>query len=1352
MQHGRRRFHSVASAPHFVTPRRASPLLWARRGAASSPSGMRQSHVTPFFAALFPTCFTGDEVVDDAASRRESFVQRALCAKRGPAACGASVAGGKWPVTTAAAPPASLSLRPWHLIANLKHAVLFACNDEEKSQRGPAGGSAKDYVGSREGDGDEATCLQKGVREDEEVNCGTGKRHVTPSEIVRLVRHSLRMVRQQSTRATADAVMATGEKALQGTPQLQEMEDKLQYEREVLRSGLQKIPKEALMSYVLDGGEAMGGVLEPALEPLRPVLNQTMRCSAYAFHLTFETLLRQGQEYMAVELFRRWWRHNPHLFPVELGPNLEEDISSMLADVRAQGDVSTLQWKKISRLLAQIPYKKYMVASPLFTRVMKVALCLGIPALEDEFVLKELIYKGVYMTCCASRTCNLDDTGRKAEPSACRTDLHFHAFQEKYEDWLVLIGAIAAAAVLERHAEAFLREKGGGATYDRLVRSVSDEYTTFMQRASCPQLMHSSWASLTERSKQGGETLKSSAAPGWTKLLFTTVLRCYEEAGVFHASPVRRPGNTAALWRQLHFKLIQHFPHVFHAGNTVTTLLSFAALEEAAVSSLGTRRLSFCGKEEALCCWRLECLSEREAENAGSSTVNGFTRPQSISDIPLASRRLRARVVTAHSTRFKSVASEASTDSNPCKDAGLHTQQQQQQQLHWKDRELFGQALSLSASQPSIPVFVTPEEVKSYAADAMDEIEAARLSIIEIFREHTSLPMLRPASPLEELDLQERRSCGDILAEASQPSMFLFLRLVSLLSSFGEPPLSVTEAGEIADENRSFSLVTCIEEDILPYCHPSVVAFLRRCCATYLSRSGVRGIQALVGGHQTLLDQLTEEAAVERLLVGVLWGGDNDTATTRLANHYSFGSGSLAWQVIAQHRPVIFRTGGRSLLEMVLSHLATLSLTIPDEYRRIVCVSSYMHRAVACSMDVASKSLSALQNELEWNPASARHIYISLLELLAWAIDSKAKKAAAAAAAVNGITREGRTAGAGDEATFEDESGTNLPALFDTARHWGVVQRCFRAQASDRRVFPPSLLERVCLILVHSCPDVELVVTCLLALCQQSRGGPPSDGDSLSFVTPRLLTSLCCLLVMNGVNGASVRKWREKNGAPPSWVSPLCGDGGGCGVDASALNVWHLACLERLMPSAAQPPNADRAGPDGCTAGFHCDADNPAVGVKEAAHLLGSIVLDVLCSDAHWRSLRTANYYVFLFASAAESLPRKAEDAAGKHGNQSSFPLGVVFPSRQMSSSRPTGVRQRVTNLKDALREMGAEGRLQLRSSLSPVTKGGKGVLETYLLTDDDDGADAGGEEDAARFFSRSGAGGVGVTAPHPSQ
>ncbi|RNF18055.1 hypothetical protein TcG_05274 [Trypanosoma cruzi] len=1329
-------------APAAAKPRTAlssSSLLWARRCAGLSLSGKKQSPVTPFFAALFPAHFAGGDAADDVALRQVSFVRRALLAKGEKAVGGARTPGSKWSAAATAAPSSSVaSLRPWHVIANLKHAVLFAMNDEENSKEKKPGEAEKGCSTLHQEDEDEATCPRRGVKKDEGEKCGDGKRHVAPSEIVRLVRHSIRIVEQKNTRVRADLMMADAN-AVGGTSRLQEMDDNLREEKDVLRNALRKVPKEALMSYVLGGDDGMGGAANSTLEPLRFALKQTMRSSSYAFHLTFEALLRQGQDHMAVELFRRWWRHNPHLFPIELGPDLGQDVSSMLSAIRAGGDTTTiLQRDMIFRRLAQIPYKKYTVTSALFTRVMKVALCLGIPALEEEFVLQELIYKGVYMACCASRTGNENGNGQKTEASASYTDLHFHAFQENYEDWLVLIGAIAAAAVLERHAEDFWREKAGGTLYDRLVFSVREEYTTFITKACFPQLIHSSPVDFGSATKRGGEPSRPLVVPGWTRLLFTTVLRCYEEAGVFHASPVRRPGNSAALWREIHTRLIQQFPHVFHAANTVTTLLSFAALEEAAVSSLGTCRMSFSGKEEALCRWRLECLAEREEGNGGGGTFHEFTQSQALSDAPRTSRRLRARVLTAHSALSTTAMKEESVD----KDSVTNDAEMCAQQLHWKHRELFGHALSVSTSQLSIPVFLKSQEAINYAEDAMDELEAARHNVVEIFREHASLPMLRPASSTDISNPQERRSCGDILAEASQPSMFLFLRLVSLLSLMGEPPVATTEAGENEGVIRSFSLVECIEEDILPYCHPSVAAFLRRCCATYLSRSGVRGIRALVGDHQTLLEQLTEEAAVGRLLVGVLWGGETDKKTSCSSKRYSFGSGSLAWQVISQHRQVIFCKDGRLLLEMILSHLGTLSLAIPDDYRQLVCLSPYVHRVIADPTDTASNALSALRSELDWNPAPARHVYISLLELLSWVVEAK-RKEEAEEGKPKGIPKEQSIDEAEDVSSLNNDSGANLPTLSDTARHWHVVQSFFRRRSLNFKLFSPFLLERICLIVVHSCPDVELIVTCLLALCQQQRGGSGADvsahmdGESSSFFTPRLLTSLCCLLVMNGLTGNSVRQWRHKNGAPSSALSPTCGDT----VGKSRLREWHLSCFERMLPSMGHILKKNGEGAEGFSAAFYGDGDGLAVGKNETAHLLGSIVLDVLLTDAHWLSLKKDNYYVFLFVSAAELVATKGADEAAVHCKKSSFPLGVVLPSRQLSSSYPSGVRQRVTKLRDALREMGAERRIQIRRSVSPVIRREKGMLEAYSLGIDD-GED---EDDVVNFFLHSVVGGDGV-------
>ncbi|PWU83637.1 hypothetical protein C4B63_301g9 [Trypanosoma cruzi] len=118
----------------------------------------------------------------------------------------------------------------------------------------------------------------------------------------------------KKTRGESGLMMADAN-AVGGTSRLQEMDDNLREEKDVLRNALRKVPKEALMSYVLGGDDGMGGAANSTLEPLRFALKQTMRSSSYAFHLTFEALLRQGQDHMAVELFRRWWRHKPALIP-----------------------------------------------------------------------------------------------------------------------------------------------------------------------------------------------------------------------------------------------------------------------------------------------------------------------------------------------------------------------------------------------------------------------------------------------------------------------------------------------------------------------------------------------------------------------------------------------------------------------------------------------------------------------------------------------------------------------------------------------------------------------------------------------------------------------------------------------------------------------------------------------------------------------------------------------------------------------------------------------------------------------------------------------------------------------------
>ncbi|KEG12116.1 hypothetical protein DQ04_01991050 [Trypanosoma grayi] len=1351
MRCARRRRRLVLLAPLLSSSAAAAEASsCGRRGVSSLCStggGAQRLRVTPFFAALFPAQFAAVGSTAEANLSGSVRLQRALRRRDATAGDDQGAATSKWDFAAAAAPnPSAAALRSWHLIANLKHTALHTENNE-KDVGTEEGGKQKNLAMNRYNDeaSDDVTFTLQGGDTGVEDNASRRrrKRHVTPSEVFRLVRNSIRAVQRcEQASASMTAATAAGATPLSDALEAGDPHD----EAALLQNNVLTVSTERLLTYVLDGGEVTGGAAKTTLEPLRLALSKTQQASTYGFHLIFESLVRQGEDRLAVELFRRWWRHNPQLFPIELELHREEDAASMLRAIRAENDNASAdaiaaQQSVIAQRLAQVPYKKYLVSSALFTRVLTVALQLGDPEVTDQFVLQEMLYQGVYTTVCGG--CSGSDEDDAVSHSS-NAELRFHLFRENYEDWLVLIGAIAASAVLQRHVEAFVRHQRGGAGYDRLVQTLREEYMAFICKACCPQMLHSFGAGC-KAMKDVQPTGTALEAPGWAKLLFMKVLRCYEESGVFHASHVRRPGNTAALWRQIHTQLIRQFPHVFHAGNTVTTLLSFAALEEAAVSSLGTHRMSFCGKEEALCRWRLECLSSQK-EICGNNSKNGTevdfeaVSLDALGDLPRVSRRLQARFVAAHSSLSGRTKNDPIDSKSEAPEGGGG-----QQQLHRKQRELFGSALSVSASRLSIPVFVTAQQVRSYAADALDEIEAARRSALDIFCDHTSLPILRPASPLDVVDPGRRRNHEDIVAEASQPSIFLFMRLVSLLASIGERTTATVKVGEAVEEGdmgHHFPLVECLEKDIVPFCHPSVASYLRRCCITSLSRSGVRGMQALVSEHQELLQQMREAAAVERLLVGLLWGGDdvnNNGGALSPSTRFSFGSGSLAWQVVMQHRRIVVQSGGGSLLEMVLSHLATLALAIPDDQRRVVFVSPHMYRLGAGALDAEGGALSALRDELRWNPPSALHLYVSLLELLARVAEVED---AAGEHRVEDDGSGGESNISGEE--DDDGVGREVPSLAMTARHWCVVQRCLRTCAPPFVSLPPSFLERVCFVLVHTCPDVELMLVCLLSLLQHPPPGGSlgnvndgvvgaRPGPTVSFVTPRLLTGLCGLLVMNGVKKSNVQEWRQQNGAP-------CG----CDANRSALHNWHLVCYERMMPVTVV--KSDQCDTDGvrCSAmSADCDEDS-GTGDSDSwtcagAHLLGSVVLDVLLTDARWHSLHTDNYYVAVFTStgveaAAEEDVVVANAARKKTGP---FSLGVVLPSRQMASAYPAGVRHRVTNLRDALREMGPEGRLQMRKSFSPIVRrtGEKMVLETCWPTDaasDDDDDD----DSTVRLFS----------------
>nr|CCC94191.1 conserved hypothetical protein [Trypanosoma congolense IL3000] len=1270
--------------------------LVSNRAAVTGVSGLAggQRHVTPFFSSLFPLQFapggTRTEALDDCVVFRSLF------------SADSSTTASKSKVSARGvdASPRRPQLRPWHVIANLKHAVLLASNGEEKSERlkfAAGKGLTNKYPssgfdelhGGVDNAQDEIVDLEGVAGEDHGARDSVEDQSVADSLTARLGRYYSRTV----TVATSGPCLTSGT------------------DWKTQDSNIQRKPL---------------------------TLERALKSSAYAFHHTFEMLVRDKQERLAVELFRRWWCHNPHLFPIEL--ELQSDCDELTASHRSMTEKHRVEGshrRLIAERLLQTPAKKYFVSSALFGRVVMVALRLGDPVVE-EFLLQELLYECVFTTVCGGRlTANdnpfhthgpgftkandeHDDLPSSSDVSSmgstqAANELRFDLYRERYEDWLVLVGALAAAAMLERHAGKFRREVSRGSAYERLVCTVRDEYAAFISKA-----FHFQQKRREHLHRPSTVTLSESqqTLPGWAKLLFTTVLRCYEESGVLHSSPARRPANTALLWKSLHDCLLEKFPHVFHAGNTVTTLLALEALEETSVSTMGTRRLSFAGKEDALCQWRLECLSCKCSPNANmagsydakkikdidKSVEDSYSRP--LGNLPRVSRQLRTHFVTAYST----------LSGNGVKDEGAAAcgTVSDSHELHWKHREFFGTGASLSFSRASIPVFATAEEVRRCRDDSMDEIFDVWCCAVDIFRSHSSLPLLKMRTPqLFSLgDEISQLNDNDVSMEVSKPSMFVLLRLVTLLASIGEPPHAVPH--EEATHDLHFQLVECIEEDIIPFCHPSVASNLRRCCVTHLSRSGARGVRAMLARPRLLSERMNEDAAMERLLTGLLWSGGGSPLTDgSQCGHFSFGSGSLAWCLIAQQLSTIAPLDESPALDLVLSHLVTLSFAIPDDHRCMLYTSSCMNAICTGETGDVDDVVSTLRYELNLNPPPAVHLYISLLQLLAWVIEWQKTCAANTRhkkeCSFPMVSENGEGEGEGDEC-----SKGQLPSLRETAHHWSVVQRYLGSVS-----FAPPLLERIVLTLVYTCPDVELVLRSLLALVQQHHLNVKSTStfdeklvvcgertESASLPTPRLLYGLCELLVRNGIRAGTVLKWRAQRGAPEC--------NGACEV---SLHKWHCAILEGLVQVNNRCREGLRGIEDCCDAVCNATKDY-SVGVmemkfqkEEAKQLLGSVVLDIISRGDKLLAIRE-NYNVTLFLDSMRvGSGSDCDSDAHDRDVRRATPRGVVLPSLQMTSAYPASSRQRVTGIKDALREMYPERRVRLRQALAPRNQPMKGEI-----------------------------------------
>lgn len=301
---------------------------------------------------------------------------------------------------------------------------------------------------------------------------------------------------------------------------------------------------------------------------------------------------------------------------------------------------------------------------------------------------------------------------------------------------------------------------------------------------------------------------------------------------------------------------------------------------------------------------------------------------------------------------------------------------------------------------------------------------------------------------------------------------------------------------------------------------------------------------------------------------------------------------------------------------------------------------------------------------LAMSPATpaAQHLFYALLEMLYWAAQPSDASSAGAANPASGPHGLGH-------AGLVDERGRQWRARL--ALHYGACVRVWeghcglhdgaahRASAAPGAVLlcRPAMLERVALVLLHTCADVYVVGLVLLCLLRGGGGGTDLDAAALtrrlrrrdgSLLSWAVESSLAQLLLHAGVTCAGVRRWRcDVHGWPADTVER---DGGEAGATAAVLR--YVAAHRRLLCGVAAGAAAHAAPSD-----LLLSLGNLLLCSLECRQLAGS----------RGRPLYRYNAYVNEFVLHAP--PPSATAPA-----PSWTTLRVVLPSVQLTSPAPSTV------------------------------------------------------------------------------
>ncbi|TPP55607.1 hypothetical protein CGC20_11005 [Leishmania donovani] len=442
---------------------------------------------------------------------------------------------------------------------------------------------------------------------------------------------------------------------------------------------------------------------------------------------------------------------------------------------------------------------------------------------------------------------------------------------ETFEDWAVLIAAVAAVSQVRGNLLALRRaggasvqgrregahcatipgaggsssEEADAATLDRgtSLAHVRDHLYMPLMRALLADREDVS-SSDDERSVDVYGVTVPDDMPGWVALVFARVSACFEEAGMLQRDVARQPATPARLWCLLFHAMCDAFPGVFHSRNTVTVMWTLLALEGVCAGPslyYSTYRATNAGKTQTMSAW-LNTLA------VWNSSIVGATELAQLETLPSCADP-RESEPQAHLTSCVELSEEVVTVSI----------------------EVFRRYATLPVSVPGV----------------------------------RTLPSIETAASVPHVGEERHRHNGDrlpteaaLLRPRGHPSLMVLLRLLQVVALFGEAgnPASVGDPG----------LVQCVVDDVMRACHPVVAAYLRRLRVYAAAASGRSGALALLHNEalQSALDSLPPSLGRQRLMKALLWSGLPASALEKgkATEAVVYGSGSLAWYVLERNQ------------------------------------------------------------------------------------------------------------------------------------------------------------------------------------------------------------------------------------------------------------------------------------------------------------------------------------------------------------------------------------------------------------------------------------------------------------------